>query len=137
MSDPSSLIQAFEETDQALAVLEAQAREGCLPPVGETVEHCIALVKGLIVAYLRDEGCKPVPPDGADLLEVWKVLVKGEPFWNTIRDNLRELVYYRNCLAVGREDALPAVPEKMAVRTARHLYLFIKTRCIREGRIAA
>ncbi len=137
MSASSPLTQAFEETERALVVLETAAQEGRLPPVGQTVERCIALVRGLIVAYLRDEGRKPLPPDEADLLEVWKVLVKGEPFWNTIRDNLRELIYYRNCLALGREDALPAMPEKMAVRIARHLYLFIKTRCIREGRIAA
>ncbi|WP_333844299.1 hypothetical protein [Pelomicrobium sp.] len=137
MSDSSTLVQAFEETDRALAALEAQAQEGRLPPVEETVERAIAIARQLMVAYLRDEGRKPLPPDGADLLEVWKVLVKGEPFWNTIRDNLRELIYYRNCLALGRADALPAVPEKMAVRTARHLHLFFKTRCIREGRIAA
>jgi hypothetical protein len=35
---------------------------------------------------------------------------------------------------MGREDALPRVPEKSAVRTARHVYLYIKTRCIRDGR---
>lgn len=137
MSDPSQLTAVFEEVDQALRGLEALAREGRLPSVGETVERCIALVKRLIVAYLRDEGRKPLPPADADLLETWKVLVKGEPFWNTIRDNLRELIYYRNCIALQREDALPAAPERMAVRTARHVHLFIKTRCIREGRIAA
>jgi hypothetical protein len=34
-----------------------------------------------------------------------------------------------------RQDALPPVPEKMAVRIARHVYLYIRTRCIREGRL--
>jgi hypothetical protein len=35
---------------------------------------------------------------------------------------------------MGREDALPRVPEKLAVRTARHVNLHFKTRCIRDGR---
>jgi hypothetical protein len=34
-----------------------------------------------------------------------------------------------------RLDALPENPEKMAVRTLRHLYLFMKTRCMREERL--
>jgi hypothetical protein len=34
---------------------------------------------------------------------------------------------------MGRLDALPAAPGKMAVRTARHIHLYIKTRCIRES----
>ncbi len=61
--------------------------------------------------------------------------VNAEPSWNAIRDNCRELVYYRNCINMGREDALPPVAEKMAVRTARHVYLYMKTRCVREGRL--
>src|SRR5512135_3545971 len=85
---------------------------------------------------LAAEGKKSVPLADADLLEAFKVLVKGDPSWNAIRDNLRELVYYRNCLATGRADALPAVPEKMALRLARHVYLYVRTRCIREGRVA-
>ena len=91
----------------------------------------------LLRAYLAAEGSKPVPAADADLLEAFKVLVRGDPTWNAIRDNLRELVYYRNCLAAGRADALPAVPEKMAIRLARHLYLYVRTRCVKEGRIAA
>jgi len=38
-------------------------------------------------------------------------------------------------LIMGREDALPQAPEKMAVRTARHVFLYVKTRCLREGRL--
>jgi hypothetical protein len=77
-----------------------------------------------------------VPPADADLLQAFRVLVKGDPTWNAIRDNLRELAYYRNCLTMRRADALPAVPEKMAIRLARHVYLYMRTRCIKEGRIA-
>lgn len=61
--------------------------------------------------------------------------VKMEWSWNGIRDNCRELVYECNCISMGWEDALPATAEKMAVRTARHVYLYMKTRCVREGRL--
>lgn len=140
-ADFSSLVEhrplsaVVEYVDAGIAELER-----CLsgePPPLETVERCIALLQVLIISYLRDQGLKTPPDEGEEILDVWKVLVKGEPFWNTIRDNLRELVYYRNCVVLGREDALPAAPQKMAVRTARHVFLFVKTRCIREGRIAA
>ena len=72
-------------------------------------------------------------PRDADLLEAFKRLARGTPSWNAIRDNLRELVYYRNCLALGRRDALPAAPERMAVRTVRHLYLYMRSRCETQG----
>lgn len=122
---------AFEEANRQLLALEADAAgAGSLVDI---VEQAIGLVKRLIIAYLTDEGKKQPPAPQADILEVLKVLVKGEPSWNAIRDNCRELVYYRNCLATDRADALPVAPEKMAVRTARHIYLYIRTRCIREG----
>ena len=66
---------------------------------------------------------------GPNLLDAFRTLAKGDPSWNAVRDNLRELIYYRNCIASGREDALPPVPEKMAIRTARHLYLYFLGRC--------
>ncbi|HSO08092.1 MAG TPA: hypothetical protein VLW45_12695 [Pelomicrobium sp.] len=131
------LSATFDRVDAELADLERALAAEPPPPLAATVERATALVRELIVAYLADEGKKAPPPADADILDVWKVLVKGEPYWNTIRDNLRELVYYRNCIELNRTDALPVVPEKMAVRTARHVYLFIRTRCIREGRIAA
>ena len=71
----------------------------------------------------------------ADILDMFKVFVKGDPSWNAIRDNCRELVYYRNCINMGQSEALPAAPDRMTVRTARHVYLYMKTRCIREGRL--
>lgn len=129
--DHAELKNAFGEADRQLRALEAGAvGAGSL---ADTVEQAIGLVERLIIAYLADEGKKQPPAPQADILEVLKVLVKGEPGWNAIRDNCRELVYYRNCLATDRADALPVAPEKMAVRTARHIYLYIRTRCIREG----
>jgi hypothetical protein len=125
----------FAAADTELAALERRSAGGDALPLGPTVEQAIELIKRLVTAYIVDEGKKPAPEPAADLLDVFKALVKGEPSWTAIRDNCRELVYYRNCINMGRMDALPGVPEKMALRTARHVYLYIRTRCIREGRL--
>jgi len=130
------LTAAFAEVDAALVAREGAIARGEALPLAETIEAAIALVRRLVTAYVAATGRKTPPAADADFLEVFKVLVKGEPTWNAIRDNCRELVYYRNCINMGRRDALPKVPEKMAVRTARHVYLYIKTRCVREGRLA-
>lgn len=127
-----SLSETFHQVDEALAQLENRSAPRELEP---TLEQCIALVSELLRAYIVALGDRPVPPPDADILELFKGLVKGDPSWNTIRDNCRELVYYRNCIAMDRRDALPNVPEKMAVRTARHIYLFMKTRATRESRL--
>jgi hypothetical protein len=83
--------------------------------------------------WIAREGRKALPAPETDVLEVWRSLVKGDPSWNAIRDNCRELVFYRNCLADGRRDALPPAPHRMAVRTARHVCLYVRTRALREG----
>ncbi len=127
------LAAALRLVDSDLARLERRIAEREVLPLAATVEHALELVTRLIVACIDDHGGKELPDRAADLLTAFKVLVKGEPSWNAIRDNCRELVYYRNCINMGRLDALPAVPEKMAVRTARHIYLYIETRRIREG----
>lgn len=130
------LVAAFAEVDAALAAREGMIARGDTLPLEDTVDEAIALVRRLVIAYVAAGGSKSLPAADADFLDVFKALVKGEPTWNAIRDNCRELVYYRNCINMGRRDALPKVPEKMAVRTARHVFLYIKTRCIREGRLA-
>lgn len=135
-STGSLLADVFAEADAALSDREAAIARGEALPLTETVDAAIALTQGLVAAYVAAAGLKVPPAAESDILEAFKVLVKGEPTWNAIRDNCRELVYYRNCINMGRRDALPKVPEKMAVRTARHVYLYIKTRCIREGRLA-
>lgn len=133
--DHTALIQAFEQVDAQIVDLERILNERGSLPLQQTVEHAMALTKQLIIAYIADVGEKTLPNQADDLLDVFKALVKSDPSWNTIRDNCRELVYYRNCIAMERLDALPQNPEKMAVRTLRHLYLFIKTRCMREDRL--
>lgn len=130
------LVAVFAVVDAALGEYEAAIARGEALPLTETVEAAITLTQRLVCAYVSASGRKAPPGADADFLEAFKVLVKGEPTWNAIRDNCRELVYYRNCINMGRRDALPQVPEKMAVRTARHVYLYIKTRCVREGKLA-
>ncbi len=129
------LESVFTAVDVELAVLERRIAAGDALPLVATIEQTIVLMQRLLIAYIAAEGGKPVPDVSVDILDVFKVLVKGEPSWTAIRDNCRELVYYRNCINMEREDALPAAPGKMAVRTARHVYLYIRTRCIREGRL--
>jgi hypothetical protein len=130
------LSRTFALAEADLAALEQRIAEGAQLPLATTVEQALKLARDLLHAYIVDEGRKRAPDASAELLDVFKVLVKGEPAWTAIRDNCRELVYYRNCINMSRWDALPAAAGKMAVRTARHILLYVKTRCIREGRIA-
>lgn len=132
----TDLTAVLRQVDGDLIALEQRVSSGDAMSLEDTVQRALELVKSLILAYLGDATKKPPPPQDADVLDCFKVLVKGDPRWNAIRDNCRELVYYRNCIQANRRDALPPVPEKMAVRTARHIYLYMKTRCIREGRAA-
>jgi hypothetical protein len=117
--------------DAAIGALEARLRDGAVS-LDSVLEPCVAAVSETMLAALVAAG-RQLPVDDADVLAVWQALVKGEPTWNAIRDNCRELVYYRNCLAAGRADALPAEPARMAVRTARHIHLYVRTRALREG----
>jgi hypothetical protein len=126
--DPAALLRA---ADAAVTRLEARLR-GEDASLADVLVPSIDTVAEAMRAALAAAG-KPLPARDADVLDVWQALVKGEPTWNAIRDNCRELVYYRNCIAAGRSDALPPAPAQMAVRTARHVLLYIRTRALREG----
>lgn len=131
----STLAHQLTEIDAAIGEWERRFAAAGDLSVDEAVAAATQATSRLVRAYLRAEGRKPVPPEDSDLLETFRVLAKGDPSWNAIRENLRELAYYRNCMAMGRRDALPAVPGRMAVRLARHVYLYVRTRCEREGRL--
>ncbi|MCL4799428.1 MAG: hypothetical protein KJ025_07565 [Burkholderiales bacterium] len=122
--------------DDALRALETEVGARADIDVAEVLEPAIVQAGETMRAYLAAAGGKAAPAPDADVLDVWKALVKGDPGWNAIRDSCRELVYYRNCLAAARRDAFPPAPQKMAVRLARHVYLYVRARCIREGRVA-
>ncbi|MDA8383000.1 MAG: hypothetical protein M0037_08085 [Betaproteobacteria bacterium] len=128
-----TLSRAFELAGREIDALDASVAHAGLP-LDEAIARAIAIAKRLMAAYIAAAG-KKMPHEDDDVLDVFRVLVKGDPSWHTLRDNLRELVYYRNCIALGRSDALPPLPDTMTVRTVRHLYLLIKTRCLREGRV--
>ncbi|MGH8746823.1 MAG: hypothetical protein ACREUK_10070 [Burkholderiales bacterium] len=127
----------LDRIDAEVGAWERKLAAGEPVALAPALEVASGAALALMRVYVAAQGGKPLPAADADLLEAFKLLVKGDPSWNAIRDNLRELVYYRNCLALGRADALPAVPEKMAIRLVRHLYLYVRTRCVKEGKIAA
>jgi hypothetical protein len=122
--------ETLDRIEQDIAVLEAAAR--ARDTLGDVLEPAIALVARTLRARLDADG-KPAPAEDADVLDIWRALVKGDPTWNAIRDNCRELVFYRNCLALGRTDALPPAPHRMAVRTVRHIFLYVRSRAQRDA----
>jgi hypothetical protein len=134
MPSAQRLAEELSAFDDRIAILESEVRAGA----GETglpglVDEAIGIVSGLMCAYATHAG-KPMPVSD-DPLQVFKAFVKGDPSLNAIRDNVRELVYYRNCLAEGRADALPTNPALMTAHTARHIYLYLRTRCAQEQRL--
>jgi len=94
-----------------------------------TVDQALHLANRLMLAFAQGAG-RPTEDltEDADSLDVFRVFVKSDPSLNAIRDNVRELVYYHNCLLAEREDALPVRPVAMAVRTIRHIHLYLRTR---------
>jgi hypothetical protein len=130
-----ALTALFARVDGEIAVLESALREDREPPLRETVDKALDLVKQLLRGYT--ESCGKPYPVSEDALVLFKAFVKGDPSLNAVRDSIRELVYYRNCIDAGRLDALPARPARMAVRTLRHNYLYLRTRCLKEDRIIA
>ncbi len=127
------LARRLEELDGRLQALEQAVAEQAPAALETVLAASSEVVAGLLNAYAGHAG-KPAC-DSDDLLEVFKAFVKGDPSLNTVRDNVRELVYYQNCLAMDRADALPKAPQRMAVRTARHIYLYLRSRCEQEGRL--
>ncbi|WP_248886336.1 hypothetical protein [Acidithiobacillus acidisediminis] len=116
---------ALARLDEAQAHIEALGRSADPGNFSASVAQGTEIARELLQILLVSER-KDFAAD-ADLLTLWKTLVKGQPHWNTIRDNCRELVYYQNCLDLGREDALPPQPEKMLLHTLRHLYLYARS----------
>jgi len=126
----------LEEIDARIGTLEARVAVDGETSLAEVLEPATRLASDIMRAYIEAAGEKTPPAQDADILETWKLLVKGDPTWNAIRDNCRELVFYRNCMAGGRMDALPAAAARMTVRLVRHVYLYVRVRCAREGRVA-
>ena len=103
---------AFAEADACVGRLEGRLGQDESLPLAGTVEQTINLIRDLIAARFAEEGNKQIPASTANLVEVFKVLVTDEPSWRAIRDNCRALAYYRDCINMQRQDALPPVPKK-------------------------
>ena len=123
MTQSNELMSALDTTHERIEALARQQDAGMALPelVVAGVEEASAMLRIMLAAerkaYVSDAG----------LLELWRELVKGAPYWNTIRDNCRELIYYQNCLQEERTDALPAQPERMVIHTLRHIYLYLRS----------
>lgn len=124
---------AFADADRRLLEWERRLAAGAPLELSVVLDDMTALMGALVGALLVEAG-RPAPAQDDDLLARFRLLARSDATWNAIRDNLRELVYYRNCLEAGRRDALPAVPERMAIRTARHVVLYMCTRRATAGR---
>lgn len=120
--------EALDRLGDRVAAWERRIAAGEDLPLAGAVDDAIAIAAALIAVRVPEAVSEP------HVLEAFRLLARADPSWNAVRDNLRELVYYRNCLAAGREDALPPAAAKMAVRTARHLHLYFSTRCEQERR---
>jgi hypothetical protein len=128
------LSERLESLDVRIEALEARATaqdadDGFEALLGEGVD----IAHTLLSAYAEHAG--KVLPVTDDVLAVFRAFVKGDPSLNAIRDNVRELVYYKNCLAMDRADALPAAPARMVAHTTRHLYLYLRSRAEQEHRL--
>ncbi len=130
------VLERFEQIDEQIAALEQEMVAEAALALEPTLQRCMGIVDALLRAFAGHHG-KDIPAadplDGEGLLATLKAFVKGEPSLTAVRDNVRELVYYRNCIDMERRDALPARPERMAVRTTRHIYLYLRTRLIKES----
>lgn len=135
MTDFDEIVERFEAFDEDISELESEMGSGAELELEPTLKRSMGVVRAMLNAFGRHRGREM--PETEDLLETFKAFVKGDPSLNAVRDNVRELVFYSNCIAMDRRDALPARPERMAVRTARHIYLYLRTRLITESRQGA
>lgn len=128
------LAQTLRDIDARIQVLEDTIRcENVEKDFNRLLEQASVTAGELMVAYARHDD--KTMPETDDLLKIFRAFVKGDPSLNAVRDNVRELVYYRNCLDMGKSEALPVRPVHMAVRTVRHMYLYLYTRCTQEHRL--
>ena len=125
------LSDSLDDIQDQIDELASMAQSKNANEVNEVLEHGSQLTVNLLILYAAAHN-KSIEKSN-DLLEVLKAFVKGDPSLNAIRDNVRELVYYQNCIAQDRSDALPEKVNAMIVHTVRHIYFYLRSRCEQEG----
>ena len=127
-----NLVDQFDDIDERIDSLEqTYAEKGVTDEAFDRlVTEASILCRDLLMLYAS--AYKKEMPDTDDLLVLFKAFVKGDTSLTAVRDNLRELVYYRNCIIEGRFDALPKNPQRMALHTIRHIYLYLRSRADQE-----
>jgi len=125
-----NLSDQFDAIDGRIDALEQDNKAQTLKTFDVLVAESSAICRELLLIYAS--AYDKVLPDTDDLLVLFKTFVKGDTSLTAVRDNLRELVYYRNCILEDRYDALPQNPEKMALHTIRHIYLYLRSRADQE-----
>jgi len=126
----TNLIDEFDVIDEAIETLESDQQNN-RKSLDQLLSKASILCARLLTLYAS--AYDKTLPDNEDLLVLFKAFVKGDTSLTAVRDNVRELVYYRNCILEDRHDALPKQPEKMTVHTIRHIYLYLRSRADQEG----
>ena len=121
----------FDSIDEQIEMLEENSSTETNEALDKLVTDVSLICRKLLETYAG--AYDKQLPDSNDLLELFKAFVKGDPSLTATRDNIRELVYYRNCINENRFDALPQNPHKMALHTIRHIYLYLRSRADQEG----
>ncbi len=126
-----NLFEQFEVIGERIEILDEAYKAGNIKNLDLLVADASAICRDLLVMYAV--AYKKSMPDSDDLLVLFKAFVKGDTSLTAVRDNVRELVYYRNCINEDRHDALPKKPEKMTLHTVRHVYFYLRSRADQEG----
>ncbi|MDH3326021.1 MAG: hypothetical protein OEM38_04805 [Gammaproteobacteria bacterium] len=129
MSD-KKFTEQFDLIDEHIEALEENNKTKDSKSLDSLVTEASLICRELLTLYAS--AYDKELPDSDDLLVLFKAFVKGDTSLTAVRDNVRELVYYRNCLIEDRYDALPQNPEKMALHTIRHIYLYLRSRADQE-----
>jgi len=126
-----NIVNQFDSIDERLDSLEHVYSAGNDNPFDHLLAEASGICKALLELFASAHG--KVLPDSDDLLVLFKAFVKGDASLTAIRDNVRELVYYRNCINEERYDVLPKNPEKMTLHTVRHIYFYLRSRADQEA----
>ena len=125
-----NLSNQFEMIDERIDTLQERYNAASIDNFDALVTEASLICAELLTLYAS--AYDKILPDSDDLLVLFKAFVKGDASLTAVRDNVRELVYYRNCINEDRYDVLPQNPHKMALHTIRHIYFYLRSRADQE-----